>query len=72
MKVLIVRHAQSENNLVQAEAHLKMANGELSAEDAQVICLTKLVDISALYFLFVSRRIGLLVVMTTRGFQKPG
>jgi hypothetical protein len=50
MKVLIVRHAQSENNIVQAEAHHKLANGEITAEDAQVICLTRLVEFRGYIF----------------------
>jgi hypothetical protein len=36
MRVLIVRHAQSENNIVQAEAHISMSRGEITPEAAQV------------------------------------
>ena len=71
MKVLIVRHAQSENNIVQAETHLKMANGEVTAVEAQVFFLTYLVGIPWFHFLFLLSRFGLLVVMTTRDCQKP-
>jgi hypothetical protein len=39
MRVLIVRHAQSENNIVQAQAHMQMADGEITAEAAQVFHL---------------------------------
>jgi hypothetical protein len=36
MKVLFVRHAQSENNIIQAEAHVMMSRGEITPEAAQV------------------------------------
>ena len=36
LKVLLVRHAQSENNIVQASVHVKMRDGLLSPEESQV------------------------------------
>ena len=35
MKVLLVRHAQSDNNIVQARVHTKISNGVSSAQQAQ-------------------------------------
>jgi broad specificity phosphatase PhoE len=35
MKVLLVRHAQSHNNVIQASVHRKISNGEIKPFEAQ-------------------------------------
>mmetsp|Transcript_50573 Transcript_50573/g.123318 ORF Transcript_50573/g.123318 Transcript_50573/m.123318 type:complete len:287 (-) Transcript_50573:2-862(-) len=44
MKVLLVRHAQSANNIVQAQVHTKLASGAMNAAQAQTEWLANRLD----------------------------
>ncbi len=71
LKVLMIRHAQSENNIVQATVHVKMKQGLLSAADAQV---TRLWFIAFREFdlIFLYRQNGWLIDMKTLDYQQKG
>ena len=73
MKVLIVRHAQSQNNIVQADSHIMMSRGELTPEAAQVFGPKSRFHFEAVCFSDLSyfgSLDGCPGVLTTRGYQK--
>lgn len=68
MKILIVRHAQSENNIVQAEAHISMSRGEITPEAAQVSYTCAVQNFSFLFSVY--RLNGLRVDLMIRDFLR--